>query len=128
MNGGKGAALGLLALSGVAAASPPARVSQLAWMAGDWVEAKHGAWTEERWAPPRGGVMLGTTLSGKGGRATEFEFTRIAADGSGAIDYWASPEGRPAVPFRLVSASAHAAIFENPRHDYPTRITYRREG
>jgi hypothetical protein len=128
MNGWKRVLVALLALGSIAAAMPPMRVSELGWMAGDWVEEKQAAWTEERWAPPRAGVMLGTTLSGKGDRATEYEFTRIAANPSGAIDYWASPEGRSAVPFRLVSASRNAAVFENPQHDYPTRIAYRREG
>ena len=118
----------LLAAASTSAAAPPGRVAQLGWMAGDWIEEKGGAWTEERWAPPRAGVMLGTTLSGTGDRATEFEFVRIAADARGAVDYWASPEGRSAVPFRLISASAAAAVFENPKHDYPTRIAYRREG
>src|SRR4051812_31416286 len=45
MNGWKRAALCLLGLAGTAAAVPPARVSQLGWMAGDWVEERHGAWT-----------------------------------------------------------------------------------
>ena len=119
MMGWKQVALSFVALAGTAAAAPPVRVSQLGWMAGDWVEEKQGAWTEERWAAPRAGVMLGTTLSGKGDRATEFEFTRISADPSGAVDHWASPDGGTAVPFRLVSASADAVVFENPKHDYP---------
>src|SRR4051812_2069209 len=85
------AALALLAAIGATAAGPPpARVAQLGWLAGAWVEEKHGAWTEERWAPPRGGVMLGASLSGKGNRADDFEFTRIAADPNGTVDYWAS--------------------------------------
>jgi hypothetical protein len=125
---GKTALTLLMAVGLAAAGPPPANVAQLGWLAGAWVEEKHGAWTEERWALPRGGVMLGASLSGKGDRADDFEFTRIAADADGAIHYWASVKGAPAVPFRLVSASTNQAVFENPRHDYPTRISYRRVG
>jgi hypothetical protein len=111
------------------AAAPAARgVEALAWLSGAWVQEKGGRWTEERWAPPRGGVMLGSSLSGSGSTAREFEFLRLAAAPDGSISYWAAPGGRPAIPFRLVSNSAHEAVFENPVHDFPTRIAYRRSG
>jgi hypothetical protein len=116
----------------LAAAPAPRRdVSQLAWLAGAWAtQASSPAeqWTEERWSPPRGGVMLGSSLSGKGGEANWFEYMRLARDQKGAIHYWASPGGKPAVPFLLVSLSDREAVFENPSNDYPTRIVYRRSG
>jgi hypothetical protein len=128
-------ALNVAALAGLALIFPPAAaesgrpgVAAFGWLSGTWVEEKKGSWTEERWAPPRAGVMLGTTLSGSGNKVKEFDFMRIAADAHGTVNYWGSPEGRPGVPFRLVSASGTSALFENPAHDYPTRISYRREG
>ena len=111
-----------------AAAPPPQGVAALAWMSGDWAEEKEGRWTEERWSRPRGGVMLGTSLSGRGARAGEYEFIRIAADADGIPTYYASPRGAPPVPFRMTSSAAGSVIFENPGHDYPTRIAYRRTG
>ena len=111
-----------------AAAEAPADLSAVEWLAGIWVTETGRSWTEERWAPPRGGVMLGTSLSGKGDAATGYEFMRIAADAEGRIVFWGSPEGKPAVPFRLVSSDESEAVFENPRHDFPTRIVYRRTG
>jgi hypothetical protein len=111
------------------AAAPAARgVEALAWLSGVWVQDKGDRWTEERWAPPRGGVMLGTSLSGSGSTAREFEFLRLAPASDGSISYWAAPGGKAAVPFRLVSNSAREAVFENPAHDFPTRIAYRRSG
>jgi hypothetical protein len=118
-----------LALAGApAAAEGPADLAALDWLAGIWVAETGSRWTEERWAPPRGGVMLGTSLSGKGDAASGFEFMRIAADAEGRIAFWGAPQGKPAVPFRLVSADEDEAVFENPRHDFPTRIVYRRTG
>ena len=112
-------------------AAPPAQrrnVASLSWMSGAWVEETASGWTEERWSPPRGGVMLGTGMNGRGGSARDYEFMRIAADGDGVISFWGSPRGRPAVAFRLTSAAANQVVFENPSHDFPTRISYRRSG
>ena len=112
------------------AATPEAkRAEDLGWLAGSWVaEEAGGSWTEERWAKPRGGVMLGTSLSGQGKQAGWFEFMRIAADKEGRLAFHASPGGAPASAFPLVASGAREAVFENPAHDYPTRIVYRRNG
>jgi hypothetical protein len=116
-------------LSCPAATAVPAQgVAALVWMSGDWIEEKDGRWTEERWSRPRGGVMLGTSLSGRGAAVGDYEFIRLAPGPDGTPTYFASPRGAPAVAFRLTSASAGEAVFENPRHDYPTRIAYRRRG
>ena len=117
-----------VALTVAAAPAPRTNVQTLGWMSGAWAETTQRGWTEERWSPPRGGVMLGTGLSGRGGTARDFEFMRIAAAADGTISFWGSPRGRTAVAFRLVSASANQVLFENPRHDFPTRIAYRRSG
>jgi hypothetical protein len=53
---------------------------------------------------------------------------RIAADTSGRVSFWASPAGKAAVPFRLISSGPREAVFENLKNDYPTRIVYRRSG
>ena len=122
----KAVAIAALALLG-AMAEPP-RVADLGWLAGTWVSEEKGKWTEERWAPPRGGTMLGTVLSGKGGAAAGFEFMRIAPDAKGAPVFWASPEGKTAVPFAYSGGGPREARFSNAKNDYPNLIVYRREG
>jgi hypothetical protein len=116
----------LLALSAQAVAAADLRA--LGWLAGAWSSASKRGWVEERWAPARGGVMLGTSLSGKGGKANAFEFMRLTQDGDGGISLWASPGGRAPTRFKLSASSASKAVFENSQHDFPTRIEYRREG
>jgi hypothetical protein len=110
------------------AAPPAARVEDLGWMSGPWVSETREGWTEELWMAPRRGLMLGTNRSGKGARATGFEYMRIEVDGAGRIAFWGSPGGKPAVAFTLVSSGPREAVFENPAHDFPTRIVYRRQG
>lgn len=121
--------VGALLFSSTALAAPnnPA-ASFLSWMSGSWITERSGGWTEERWTPPRAGVSLGTGLSGRGDRAESFDFMRIAADETGKISYWGSPQGATPVPFALVRATRNELVFENPTHDFPTRVVYRREG
>ena len=110
------------------AAAPAQRVSELGWLSGAWVSETRDGWTEESWTAPRGGMMLGTSRSGKGGKATWFEYMRIAEDGRGKVSFWALPGGKPAVEFQLTASGRRHATFENARHDYPTRVSYRRQG
>lgn len=107
------------------AASP---IEQLDWLAGRWALSEGANWSEETWTAPRGGLMLGVNRSGEADAATAFEFLRIAADADGSVVYWAAPGGAAPTPFRLSTQSEHRVVFENPGHDFPTRIEYRRDG
>jgi hypothetical protein len=109
-------------------AAAPAAEPDLAWLAGSWTTESGESWAQETWSAPRGGVMLGTGLNGKGAAAKGFEFMRIARDGDGTLTFWGSPEGTDPVPFRWERGGRGEAVFVNRSHDYPQRIAYRREG
>lgn len=117
----------IAALAGAAGAeSPAATVDDLAWMAGYWVrDAGGGRRVEELWLPPAGGLMLGLHRDTAPGRRPFFENLRIDEDAEGVPTYWASPGGGEPVPFRLVEHGDRHAVFANPAHDFPRRITYR---
>lgn len=117
----------LLALVLATGLSQAPRTAHLGWLSGHWVQEGPDGWAEETWSRPRGGVMLGTGLTGKGNEVRSFEFMRIA-DGPDGVAFWGSPGGQTPVPFPLVEAGPKDVAFENPKHDYPTRISYRREG
>jgi Domain of unknown function (DUF6265) len=110
------------------AGSPGHEAAELGWMSGTWVSETGDRWTKESWSEPRAGMMLGSGRSGRGAELRDWEFMRIAPDSEGVLAFWGSPEGAPAVPFRILSLSAREAVFENRPHDYPQRIVYRREG
>lgn len=102
-------------------------ISQLAWMSGDW-QITQGAKVqiEEHWMAPAGGSMIGMGRTIKDGRTVEFEFLRIE-ERDGQIYYVANPQGRcPATDFKLTHMSSQEVIFENPDHDFPKRVIYRR--
>lgn len=117
----------MLLMADTAVVGPPL------WLEGHWREEEaDGGWTEERWGAPRGGALLGTSLSGNAERATGFEFMRIAYDDQG-LAFFGSPGGASAVRFGMTHAESRAGggftiVFENPAHDYPQRIEYVREG
>lgn len=99
-----------------------------AWMAGSWCLSRNGEQIEEVWLAPAGGLMLGMgrTTAGSGQR-THFEFMRIELR-DGTTTYLAQPQGRLATAFKLIEADSSSARFENPAHDFPKRIEYRRDG
>jgi hypothetical protein len=100
-----------------------AAISQLAWLAGAWQGGDGRVTLEERWAPPAGGAMLAVSRTIKGDRMVAFEFLRIV-ERDGGLVYIAQPNGRPPTEFVLTEASADAATFENPSHDFPKMIRY----
>ena len=78
---------------------------------------------EERWGPPLGGAMLGVSRVVSRGRMVAFEYLRIV-EKQGSVVYVAQPGGRAATEFVLTKLDGKHAVFDNPRHDYPQRITY----
>ena len=121
-----GAGLALLLMG---QAAPPVRVAELGWMSGQWqTDGGNDGWAEESWSDARGGVMLGFSRTVTGDRLREFEFLRIQAGADGVPLYLAQPAGQPPVAFRLAAHDATSATFDNPQHDFPQRIVYRRQG
>jgi hypothetical protein len=60
------------------------------------------------------------------GKTTEYEFLMIRESARG-LEYVARPSGQPEATFTAVRVSSDEIVFENPTHDFPTRIIYRRQ-
>lgn len=102
-------------------------ISQLKWLAGCW-ELRSGArLVDEQWTSPRGGLMLGASRAVRNDSLIEFEQVRIEQRGS-ALVYVASPSRQATVEFKATSADESSVVFENPDHDFPKKIFYRRRG
>ena len=80
---------------------------------------------EEYWLPPNAELALGVGRTLKAGKTVTFEFMRIETR-DGVTDYLAMHDGKPAVAFRLTASGSDWARFENPQHDFPKRVEYRR--
>ena len=98
----------------------------LDWLAGYWLSCDERMDVAETWSERRGGIMLGTSIT-TGDDAFSWEQMRIEADGDG-LTLHAQPRGREPTAFPLVRGGAGEAVFENPAHDFPQRVIYRRSG
>jgi hypothetical protein len=107
-------------------ATPGAKPSlqTLSWLAGTWSFEKNGRVVTEIWMKPDGGTMPGMSRTVAQGRTVEYEFLLLRLDAAGDIFYVAKPSGQPEASFKLVRATTTEAIFENPQHDFPQRISY----
>lgn len=120
----------LPAVLGLCLAIPAARAGDtpsLAWISGHWCTESGATTVEELWLPPQGGVAIGLGRTYMQDRTTGFEYLRIV-DVGGVPTYVAQPGGRPPTDFRMTASGEQWIRFENPSHDFPQRIEYRREG
>lgn len=122
-------ALALLTLGCAAtprrAPAPPPRVA-LAWLRGTWCGPMDGGEFCETWRDD-GDALVGDGALRVAGSARFSERLRIEARPDGVF-YVATPEAEGATAFRMTRAGEGEVLFENPAHDFPTRIRYRREG
>ena len=104
-------------------------ITDVSWIAGDWQTPSGGRrQIEEHWTKPAGGSMMGMSRTVAGDKTVEFEYLRIEQRTDG-VYYVAHPQARcPGTDFKLTRASATEAVFENPQHDFPKRIIYRKTG
>ena len=115
---------GLIAMGPARADAAGATLEDLSFLAGSWSRCSDSAESEELWLPARGGMMLGLNRTVRASGKSAFEYLRIVEDDNG-VTYLASPQGRAATPFALVDFAPGRAVFENPEHDFPTRVIYR---
>lgn len=117
-------AIGAL-LFAAAAAAQQAPVERLAWLQGCWESAAPQRTIEEQWMAPRGGSMVGMSRTVRGGRLTGHELV-VLREREGTLVYEAHPSGQPSATFPLQTLGDSVVVFEDPNHDFPQRIGYRR--
>ena len=109
------------------AQSPSSPIGHAAWLAGCWEMRVGDRLTMEMWMPPDGGTMMGASRTTRAGVVREYEQLRLHTDGDTLI-YSALPSGQRLADFKSTSISESSLVFENPTHDFPKKITYRRIG
>jgi hypothetical protein len=115
--------IGLLASLAAAAVAP----FDLGWLSGYWLSCDGGREVSETWTGPRGGILLGNGVTTAADGEVSFEAMRIGPSASG-ISFYATPSGQSPAEFPMKSAGAQDVTFENPAHDFPQRVIYRRDG
>lgn len=100
-------------------------IARAAWLAGTWEMGPPDDRTEESWLPPLGDAMLGVSRTVSGGRLAWFEAVVLRETPAGLV-FEAHPSGQPGGSFPAVTVTDSLLVFENPAHDFPQRIGYRR--
>ena len=118
---------GLFLLVASSAMAQQVTIDRVGWLQGCWQSMTGQAMIEEQWMAPRGGTMLGMGRTVRGGKTTEYELVLIKEQ-NGRLAYEAHPSGQPSAMFLSTIVSETSVVFENPEHDFPQRVGYRRAG
>lgn len=94
------------------------------WLVGCWERAGNAV-TEERWLPPKGGMMFGVSTTLRGERAVSWEQIRIDRVRDRLV-YHPFPSGQLPSSFPATVESDTLLVFEDLYHDFPQRVIYRR--
>lgn len=71
--------------------------------------------------------MLGASRTIVGGAVREYEQLMIKLE-NGKLVFTATPSGQQTASFTSTSVTDTSFVVENPQHDFPQRIIYRRRG
>jgi len=110
---------------------PTDSMPELSWLYGCWGGKVNGRDFREQWMPLRGNTLLGIGSTEFQDKLSSYEYLRIESRADG-IFYVALPSEQKQEAFKLVSAvkdnrdQSSTFTFENPQHDFPQRIIYRR--
>ncbi len=114
---------------GVSAQTKVHKFEDLGWLSGCWEsnnKAKHLT-VSEQWMKPAGGLMLGIGRTVKKEKAVDFEFMRIEQKGDDIFFIAKPKQNKEETPFKLIKLTANEVVFENPDHDFPQRVIYKRQ-
>jgi hypothetical protein len=100
----------------------------LSWLAGHWLSCEGGREVSETWTDPRGGLMIGMSVTLSPAGKPSWEVARIERDSEGKLAFHAQPGGVPPTAFALAAHGPRHAVFENGGHDFPQKVSYRRVG
>jgi len=117
-----------VALLGATPAAPQDDLEGLAWLEGEWQRETRRGLSIERWSRLPDGGLVGESVVIPADGGAEFQVEALLLVRMGAdIFYVARPrQNELPIGFRLVAQTDTEAVFENPTHDFPQRITYQR--
>jgi len=99
-------------------------MQKLLWIADSWVSASGETTSYEEWKVINDDLFEGGSKTIKEGKVIFSESLKIEKTADG-IYYVADVAHNPApVKFKLTNVTDTSAVFENPDHDFPKKITY----
>lgn len=118
----------IAALAFFTACKHPSQTAKAEWFMGNWVSHFPGADVYENWHRVNDRELAGYSYTRQQGDSIPFETIRLLEDDQG-LHYIVTGAGQPgdsSVRFTASIVSDTLLQFDNPKHDFPTRIRYRR--
>lgn len=119
--------MSMIVMTMAALAATDAPKPDLSWLAGYWLSCEDGREVSETWSDKRGSTLFGIGLTISANGKLSWEMARIAPSAKG-LSFFAQPSGQSPAEFPIKSSSANTVVFEDSAHDFPQRVSYRREG
>jgi len=120
--------LAALLVGAVAQAGPCNSLEPARWLLGSWVADGGKRIVTETWteASPTTFEGQGVTRERTDGSVVDGEALRLLAMADGVFYVAKVAHNEYPVAFRLTTCEANRLVFENPGHDFPRRLEYRR--
>ncbi|QGK75068.1 DUF6265 family protein [Flavobacterium sp. SLB02] len=96
------------------------------WLIGNWKNTSPDGTLTENWTKLNDSTFSGASYFIKGKDTLHFESIVLAQKGE-TLTYFATVKGQnddKSVAFPSTAESDKQLVFENPKHDYPQKITY----
>lgn len=108
-----------------------ANLKKAEWLIGEWGNASPEGELTERWKKENDSVFKGESYFVTGRKDTVFAETVVLEENKGKLGYTVTvpnQNNQKAVRFEMTSITESQIVFENPKHDFPTKIIYNRVG
>ncbi|MCV9928362.1 DUF6265 family protein [Flavobacterium sp. LS1R49] len=99
------------------------------WLIGKWENVSPQGTLTETWSKVNDSTFQGSSFFIKGKDTIHFETIKLQQKGE-VLTYNATVKGQnndEPVAFELTSSTEKRLVFENPKHDYPQKISYTKE-
>lgn len=122
------AAAWLHAAAASAAVADCTALESLRWLLGDWIAGGSKTSFHESWRELDGQTFSGTGIerAKSDGAVKGAEHLRLVEMGDGVFYISKVAHNELPIAFRLTTCADDAFVFENPAHDFPRRLEYRR--
>ena len=106
------------------AQNPDENMQKLLWIVDNWVSAEENKISTERWVKVNDNLYEGESVTKLNGDTVFHEILKIERYDTGIFYIADVPHNPGPVSFKLTEVNDTMAIFENPEHDFPKKITY----
>lgn len=120
----------LIALLASLQVTAQSSLTKLEWLLGNWnrTNAKSGRTGIEIWEKISDSEFIGKGINLRGTDTTFVEKLKIISRDNKIFYVADVPENREPVLFEATSTATNTVTFENPKHDFPKKISYELDG